>query len=80
MNKRCCVCIIEQQKGAIMQLREYPDVLTIQDLMQILKIGKNTAYQLVKENIIPSHKIGRCYRIPKCFVVAFLKSARSSKI
>ena len=63
-----------------MQLREYPDVLTIQDLMQIFQIGKNTAYQLVKEKIIPSHKIGRSYRIPKCYVVAFLKSARSNKI
>lgn len=63
-----------------MQLREYPDVLTIQDLMQILRIGKNMAYQLVKENIIPSHKIGRRYIIPKSGVYTYLKSAQYSKI
>lgn len=63
-----------------MQLKEYPDVLTIYDLMDILHIGKNLAYRLVKDNIISSHKIGRCYRIPKCCVEIYLKSAQYKKI
>lgn len=61
-------------------LRDYPDVLTIQDLMQILHIGKNMAYHLVKENIIKAHRIGRCYRIPKCCVYDYLKSAQYGNI
>lgn len=63
-----------------MQLKEYPDVLTIQDLSQILHIGKNLAYRLVKENIIHAHRIGRCYRIPKCCVENYLKSAQYGNI
>lgn len=63
-----------------MQLKEYPDVLKIQDLMDILHIGKNSAYRLVKENIIHSHKIGRCYRIPKCCVLNYLKSAQYGNV
>lgn len=63
-----------------MQLREYPDILTIEDIMQILKIGKNTAYNLVKQNIIHSHKIGRCYRIPKTCLLNYLKSAEYKNI
>lgn len=63
-----------------MQLREYPEVLTIQDLMELLHIGKNTAYRLVRENIIHAHRIGRCYRIPKCCVFDYLKSAQYCNI
>lgn len=62
-----------------MQLSEYSDVLTVSDLMKILKIGKNTAYRLLKENTIRSHKIGRNYRIPKKYVTDFLLSAQKSE-
>lgn len=62
-----------------MQLSEYSDVLTVSDLMKILKIGKNTAYRLLKENTIRSHKIGRSYRIPKKYVTDFLLSAQKSE-
>ena len=62
-----------------MQLSKYPDVLTIEDLMEILHIGKNSAYRIVKENIICSHKIGRCYRIPKCCMIDYLNSAQNKE-
>lgn len=61
-------------------LKDYPDVLTVQDLMQILHIGKNTAYRLVQKKIIKSHRVGRCYRIPKCCVFDYLKSAQYNNI
>ena len=67
-------------KGDIMKLSEYPDVLTIYELMEILHIGKNNAYKLVKENKIHSHRIGRCYRIPKSCVYDYLKSAQYGNI
>ena len=63
-----------------MQLKDFSDVLTIQELMQILKIGKNTAYRLVKEKIIPAHRIGRHYKIPKICVYNYLKSAQYGNI
>lgn len=63
-----------------MLLKDCPDVLTIQDLMEVLHIGKNTAYRLVKENTIRSHRIGRCYRIPKCCVFDYLKSAQQKTV
>lgn len=59
-----------------MSLTAYPDVLTIQDLMAILHIGKNAAYRLVQEGIIKAHKIGRIYRIPKICLNDYLQSAR----
>ena len=44
---------------------EYDDILNIEDLMDILDIGKNTAYKLINSGQIPSLKINRTHKIPK---------------
>lgn len=38
---------------------------TVQEIQKILKIGKNQAYDLVKQEGFPKIKIGTGYRIPK---------------
>lgn len=53
----------------------YPDVVSIDDLMEMLRIGKNTAYKLVNEKRIKSIRIAGKYKIPKCCVIEFLQSA-----
>ena len=45
--------------------RKYDDVLTVEELMDYLAIGKNTAYKLLKEEKIKSFRIGTVYKIPK---------------
>ena len=57
-------------------LNQYPDVLTVTQLAQILGIGKNSAYKLVNENVIGHKRIGRKTLIPKVCVVDYLESAR----
>lgn len=44
---------------------ELPLTLRVEDLMPILGIGRNTAYELVRCGKIPSIRIGRQLRIPK---------------
>ncbi len=53
-------------------LSDYPDVLLPEDLMTILKIGRNTTYKILKEGIIKSIKVGRNYKIPKLFIIEYL--------
>lgn len=55
-------------------LKNYNDVLEVQDLCEILGIGKNTAYKILQNNIIPNRRIGRKYIIPKYGVIKYLKS------
>jgi len=50
----------------------YPDVLGIEDLMQILKIGKNLAYRLVQEKTIPAKKVGRDWIIAKSQLIKYI--------
>jgi len=54
-------------------LNDYPDVLSVQELAKILRIGKNAAYDLVKQQIITSRKVGRKYLIPKICIIAYLQ-------
>ena len=43
----------------------YPDIVNIIQLKEMLGIGINLAYKLVRNKTIPSLKVGREYKIPK---------------
>jgi len=51
----------------------YPDIVTVRDLMTMLNIGKSTAYSLLKDQQIPNFKIKGKYIIPKQSVVDFVE-------
>ena len=51
---------------------ELPLTLRVEDLMPILGIGRNTAYELVRTKQIRSVKVGRQLRIPKQCLIDYL--------
>ncbi len=53
-------------------LSSYPDVLSIQDIMEILKIGRTLAYRLVNDKTIPAKKLGRDWIISKSNLIEFI--------
>lgn len=40
-------------------LEEYPEVLTPQEVMEILGIGRNLLYQLIWNGTIPAFRLGK---------------------
>ena len=50
---------------------QYDEIITVEQLAEMLKIGRNTAYELVRGGLISSVRIGRCIRIPKQSVVDY---------
>ena len=54
-------------------LREYPDILTVEEMSQALGISTKTGYRLLRENKIEHLKVGRSYRIPKAHLLAYLR-------
>ena len=52
----------------------YDELITVEEMQQLLGIGKNTAYQLLKENKIKCFRIGRIWKIPKKSVEEFILS------
>ena len=53
---------------------EYPDLITVEQLMEILHIGKNAAYSLLKSGEIRTIRIGRRYIIPKQSIITYISS------
>ena len=51
---------------------DLPLALRVEDLMPVLDIGRNTAYELVRSGQIRSIRIGRQLRIPRDAVLEFL--------
>ncbi len=48
------------------------ELITVDELCESLGCGYNTAYRLLKENKIPSFRIGRAWKIPKKGVEVFI--------
>lgn len=51
----------------------YDDVVDVNDLCKMLKIGKNKAYELLNAGNIKSIRIGKSYKIPKRYVIDFIQ-------
>lgn len=55
-------------------LDDLPVILRVEELMPILGIGRNTAYELVRSGKLRSIRVGRQIRIPKAEVLRFLNT------
>lgn len=51
----------------------YGDMISIDELCEMLTIGKNTAYYLLKTSQIKAFKIGRIWKIPRESVSNYVK-------
>ena len=51
---------------------QYPDVVTIEELQEMLGIGRGLAYDLVNSGKIKGVKVGRGWRIGKKAVEQFM--------
>ena len=52
---------------------DIPLIMTVEDLMPILLIGRNTAYELVRSGEIKSIRVGRQIRITRDALIEFLE-------
>lgn len=56
-------------------LKEYPDILTPKEAMEILGIGKNLLYGLLKSGEIPAKRIGnKMWRIAKKDLILYIQT------
>jgi len=53
-------------------LDEYEDILTVDDVCKILKIGRNTAYKMLQDKEIPNRRVRHRYIIPKLGLANYL--------
>ena len=63
---------ISQKDAYSMMFREFPDVVNVAQMSQMLGISEKSAYQLLKENRIEHFKVGWTYKIPKLHIFTYL--------
>lgn len=54
-------------------LKEYPDILTVEEMSKALGVSTKTGYKLIRENKIECIKVGRSYRIPKAHLLSYMQ-------
>ena len=64
---------LSQEKAYRVMLRKYPDVMDVEQMCEILGISQKTGYSLIRENKIHCLRVGRSYRIPKPFMLDYLR-------
>lgn len=55
---------------------DLPLTMRVEDLMPVLSIGRNAAYELVRSGKIRSIRVGRSIRIPREAVIDYLTQAK----
>ena len=63
-NKKC-----EKMKQLKDMFTEYGDIVTVEEVMKMLQIGRVSVYQMLKSGEIRSLKVGKKYVIPKKSVI-----------
>lgn len=58
----------------ITQLSNYPEVLNVEQMREILGIGRNLAYQLLADKKIVAKKLGHNWIIAKSNLLKFIMS------
>ena len=53
-------------------LTGYPDILTVKDVQDILRLGRNSVYKLLENGEIKTIRAGKKYIIPKIYLVQFI--------
>ena len=53
-------------------LESLPLLLTVGEMASVLRIGRNSAYQLVKDGNLQSIHVGRSIRIPRNALIQFM--------
>lgn len=55
-----------------MMFNEYDDVVTVNDVMHMLHIGRSAVYKLLNEGKIKTVRMGKKFIIPKSSIIEFI--------
>lgn len=62
----------------LVMFKNYPDVVDVEQMSEMLGISTKTAYKLLHENVIEHFKIGRKYKIPKLNILQYINVLEKS--
>ncbi len=66
------ITTIAQRDAYKIMLKEYPDILSVEQVSEVLGVSPKTCYKILRNGDICSLKVGRSYRIPKAHLFTYL--------
>ncbi len=64
---------MDANKNSFRDPSDLPLILKIDDMMEVLDIGRNTAYELIRSGRVYSIRVGNQIRIPKQALLDFIE-------
>ena len=61
-------------------LEEYPDILTVEEACEALRMGYNAMYDLLNSGKLKGFRNGRVWRIPKLAIKEYLLESARIKV
>lgn len=59
---------------------EYPEILMLEDVCEVLRIGKNKAYEILNRNILKGYREGRTWKVPKESIHEYVRSMQRRQL
>lgn len=53
-------------------LEDYPDILTVEEACEALRVGYNAIYELLNSGKLKAYKNGRIWRVPKVAIRSYI--------
>ena len=63
---------ISQRDAYKIMLKEYPDILSVDQVSEVLGVSTKTCYKILRNGDICCLKVGRTYRVPKAHLFSYL--------
>lgn len=61
-----------------MSTDDLPLLLTVDEARALLRVGRPAMYEALRQGLIPHHKIGSQYRIPKNRLLEWMESPKET--
>ena len=61
-------------RGDLIMLNEYSEILTVEDVLEVLNIGKNAAYDLFRSGEIKCFRLKNRWKVPKQAVIDYINN------
>lgn len=59
-------------RHTLRRLRNYPDVLTVEQVSEVLGVCTKTVYAMIRRGELKKQNVGRLFRIPKSYLMEYL--------
>lgn len=59
-------------RQTLRKLRDYPDVLTVEQVSELLGVCTKTVYTMIRRGELKKQNVGRLFRIPKSYLMEYL--------